>query len=192
MLGVLVLAVSYLLAVWTPGGQALENAALRGADQVRGEDSLAASEALSKITIYSLAVATLLIGLIGLLRRRLDLASAGVAVILLGQVTTQTLKRFVLPRPPLVEVTGDYSQNSFPSGHTTIAMTVMLAALIAVPYRWRGITMALVLTWAVGIGAQTVTAKWHRISDTLGADAVALICACLASWWLQARPHRHI
>lgn len=44
------------------------------------------------------------VALIGLLRRRLDLAFAGVGVIVLGQVVTQTLKRFVLPRPDLVEV----------------------------------------------------------------------------------------
>ncbi|RKN68932.1 phosphatase PAP2 family protein [Microbacterium sp. CGR2] len=184
---VVVLVISYVLAVLTQGGQALENAALRGADQANSEELSAASQALGDITVVSLAVAATVVALIGLLRRRIDLAIAGVGVIVLGQVITQTLKRFVLPRPALVDVTGDFVHNSFPSGHTTIAMTVLFAALIVVPYRWRGVTLFLTLTWAVGIGAFTVTAKWHRLSDTLGADAVALLCACLASWWLARK-----
>lgn len=199
VIAVVVLAAAYLLAVWTVGGQELENAALRGADQVRTDDRTAADEALGAITVWSLGLATVVVAAIALVRRRVDLAVAGVAVIVLGQLITQSLKRFILPRPPLVEVVGDYSGNSFPSGHTTIAMTVLFAVLIVVPYRWRGLAMFVVLSWAVGIGAYTVTAKWHRFSDTLGADAVALLCACLASLWLarrgavahyEGRPHR--
>jgi membrane-associated phospholipid phosphatase len=186
-LALIVLVASYGVAVLTPAGQALENAALRGADQANGEELSEAYQALSEITPTSLVVATAMVALLALLRRRIDLAIAGVGVIVLGQVITQSLKRFVLPRPALVEVTGDYANNSFPSGHTTIAMTVLFAALIVVPYRWRGLTLFVTLGWAVGIGAFTVTAKWHRFSDTLGADAIALLCACLASLWLSRR-----
>ncbi|WP_203138406.1 phosphatase PAP2 family protein [Microbacterium sp. JZ31] len=198
-IGAAVLIATYLIAVWTVGGQVVENAALRGADQVRPDELDTANQALGDITVWSLAIAAVLVAAVGLLRRRLDLAIAGVGVIVLGQLITQTLKRFVLPRPPLVEVVGDYTQNSFPSGHTTIAMTVLFAARIVVPYRWRGVTMLFALTWAIGIGAYTVTAKWHRFSDTLGGDAVALVCGCLAAWWLsrrgaitpyRGRPHR--
>lgn len=181
------LTISYLSAVWTTRGQATENAALRGADQVSEQDFSTASEALGHITIVTLAMAVILVALVGLLRRRPDLAVAGVAVIVLGQVITQGLKRFVLPRPELVEVSSNYTQNSFPSGHTTIAMTVLFAVFIVVPRRWRGIAALVVLTWAIGIGAYTTTAKWHRFSDTIGADAVALLCGCLAAWWLTRR-----
>jgi membrane-associated phospholipid phosphatase len=184
---VLVLAVTYVLAVWTVGGQSVENAALRGADQVADEDLAAAGDALGAITVVSLGLAVVAVAVIALARRRVDLAVAGVSVIVLGQVITQSLKRFVLPRPALVEVVGAYTHNSFPSGHTTIAMTVLFAILIVVPYRWRGVSLFFVLPWAIGIGAYTVTAKWHRFSDTLGAAAVALLCACLASWWLARR-----
>ncbi|WAP51786.1 phosphatase PAP2 family protein [Arthrobacter sp. ATA002] len=183
----LVLIFSYLSAVWTEHGQTTENAALRGADQVSDGELAAAAESLDNITVYSLALAVCLVALVGLVRRRPDLAFAGVAVIVLGQVITQGLKRFILPRPELVEVSGDFTQNSFPSGHTTIAMTVLFAVFIVVPYRWRGLAALVVLTWAIGIGAYTTTAKWHRFSDTLGADAVALLCGCLAAWWLTRR-----
>ncbi|WP_326948285.1 phosphatase PAP2 family protein [Amycolatopsis sp. NBC_01307] len=177
----------YVLAVLTVTGQELENAALRGADQAAARDQTAADQSLSRITLYSLGVAVVLVAVIGLLRRRPALAVAAVGVIVAGQVVTQGLKRFVLPRPSLVPLTGHYADNSMPSGHTTIAMTVLFAALLVVPYRWRGVTMVLLLSWAVGIGAYTVTAKWHRLSDTLAADAIALGLACLASWWLARR-----
>ncbi|WP_326954367.1 phosphatase PAP2 family protein [Amycolatopsis sp. NBC_01286] len=182
-----VLILVYVLAVLTVTGQELENAALRGADQAAARDQTAADQSLSRITLYSLGVAVVLVAVIGLLRRRPALAVAAVGVIVAGQVVTQGLKRFVLPRPSLVPLTGHYADNSMPSGHTTIAMTVLFAALLVVPYRWRGVTMVLLLSWAVGIGAYTVTAKWHRLSDTLAADAIALGLACLASWWLARR-----
>lgn len=177
----------YVLAVLTETGQTLENAALRGADEANAGDQHTADDALGDITLYSLAAAVVVVAVIGLLRRRLDLAVAGVGLIVAGQVVTQVLKRWVLPRPSLVEVTGHYSENSLPSGHTTIAMTVLFAMLLVVPYRWRGVGLFLVLSWAVGIGAYTVTAKWHRVSDTLAADAISLALACLVSWWLARR-----
>ncbi|MFC0548223.1 phosphatase PAP2 family protein [Kutzneria chonburiensis] len=177
----------YVLAVLTPIGQQLENAALRGADQVSTNEAGTANSSLDQITVYSLAAAVVLIAAIGLLRRRWDLALASVGVIVAGQVITQGLKRYILPRPPLVPLTGHYADNSLPSGHTTIAMTVLFAALIVVPYRWRGVALFFVLSWAVGIGSYTVTAKWHRLSDTLAADAIALALGCLASWWLARR-----
>ncbi|UOZ03010.1 phosphatase PAP2 family protein [Amycolatopsis sp. WQ 127309] len=182
-----VLILVYVLAVLTVTGQELENAALRGADQAAARDQTAADQSLSRITLYSLGVAVVLVAVIGLLRRRPALAVAAAGVIVAGQVVTQGLKRFVLPRPSLVPLTGHYADNSMPSGHTTIAMTVLFAALLVVPHRWRGVTMVLLLSWAVGIGAYTVTAKWHRLSDTLAADAIALGLACLASWWLARR-----
>ncbi|MGC7095187.1 phosphatase PAP2 family protein [Amycolatopsis lurida] len=183
----LVVAVVYLLAVRTSTGQLLENAALRGADEAGAGDRDTADQALGRITVYSLAAAVVAVGLVGVLRRRFALAFAAVGLIVAGQVVTQALKRFLLPRPPLVPVTGHYADNSLPSGHTTIAMTVLFAALLVVPYRWRGVAMFFVLSWAVGIGAYTVTAKWHRLSDTVAADAVSLAVACLASLWLVRR-----
>lgn len=177
----------YLLAVCTETGQQLENAALRGADEAGSRDARQASHALNQITVYSLGAAVALVAVIALLRRRIDLAVAAVGVIVGGQLVAQVLKRYVLPRPELVDVTGDYAHNSFPSGHTTIAMTVLFATVIVVPYRWRGLAVAVVSAWAVGIGHYTLTAKWHRLSDTLAADAIALALACLASWWLARR-----
>lgn len=171
---VVVFIAVYLIAVWTVAGQTVENAALRGADRANSTAGLEADTALGHITVVSLLIGTVVICAIGLVRRQPVLAFAAGAIIVGGQIVTQSLKRFVLPRPELVEVTAAYSHNSLPSGHTTIAMTVLFATMLVVPYRFRGVAMFVVLTWAVGIGAYTIVAKWHRVSDTLAADAIAL------------------
>ncbi|WP_024794709.1 phosphatase PAP2 family protein [Tomitella biformata] len=177
----------YILAVRTTTGQRLENAALRGADQASPGEVSTADTALDHITLYSLAGAIVVIGVIGLLRRKFKLTVIAVSVIVLGQVVTQGLKRFVLPRPDLVDAAAGYAHNSFPSGHTTIAMTVLVAVILVVPFRLRGLAMFVVMSWAVGIGAYTVTAKWHRASDTLGADAIAITLGSLAALVLLRR-----
>ncbi|CAN3131246.1 Phosphatidic acid phosphatase type 2/haloperoxidase domain-containing protein [Mycobacterium sp. smrl_JER01] len=173
----------YWLAVRTATGQVAENAALHGAGQVDPRAFIAARRLLDTITVTSLAAATVLVGAIGLLRRQVELAVAAMAVILGSQAITQILKHLVLQRP---DVSGSevYLSNTLPSGHTTAAMSVLFALLIVMPYRFRGVTMFAALTWAVGIGAYTVIARWHRLSDTLAADAVALGVACAASYFL--------
>src|SRR5699024_8936360 len=60
-------------------------------------------------------------------------------------------------------------------------MTVLVAVILVVPFRWRGFAMLIVMSWSVGIGAYTTTAKWHRLSDTIGADLVALIVGAIAA-----------
>ncbi|VEG58191.1 PA-phosphatase-like phosphoesterase [Mycolicibacterium aurum] len=173
----------YLLAVRTHTGQAVENAALNGAEQVDTQAFVVAHRALDTITYSSLAAATLAVGGVGLLRRQVNLAAAAVGVILGSQALTQIMKYVVLQRPELLD-TGEYLENTLPSGHTTAAMSVLFATVIVMPYRFRGVALFFTLTWAVGIGAYTVIARWHRLSDTLAADAVALFVACAASHFL--------
>ncbi|MET0900661.1 MAG: phosphatase PAP2 family protein [Mycobacterium sp.] len=177
-------AAVYLLAVRTGLGQALENAALRGADQVDPEVHRVAQEQFHTITVTSQVAAAMIVGLIGLLRRQLWPAVAGMAVIFGGQAVTQVLKYHLLTRPELVAGHGGHVENTLPSGHTTAAMSLLFAILIVMPYRFRGVAMFFALTWAVGIGAYTVILGAHRLSDTLAADAVALIVACAASYFL--------
>lgn len=189
LVSVTLFAACYVLAVLTPWGQTFENAALRGADQLSRADERDANDALDTITVWSLGVATLFVALIGLLRRKPLLAAIAVGVIVGGQLVTQSLKRFLLPRPELVPVTGDFTDNSFPSGHTTIAMTALIAVFLVTPYRFRGLATFFAGSWAVGIGAYTISAKWHRLSDTIGADLVTLTLGCLAALLLLRTGH---
>ena len=180
LVAVLVLVAAYVGLVLTAGGQRFENAALAGAEQVDPVDRASALASLARISVYSLAVAVALVFVIGLLRRRLDLAVAGVGMVAVALGVTQVLKRFVLPRPELITHDPRIAHNSFPSGHTTIAMSVLFGLLIVVPYRWRGFALFVTVFYAIGIGEATVVAQWHRLSDTIGGDMVALAVGCLA------------
>lgn len=180
LVAVLVLVAAYVGLVLTAGGQRFENAALAGAEQVDPVDRASALASLARISVYSLVVAVALVFVIGLLRRRLDLAVAGVGVVAVALGVTQVLKRFVLPRPELITHDPRIAHNSFPSGHTTIAMSVLFGLLIVVPYRWRGFALFVTVFYAIGIGEATVVAQWHRLSDTIGGDMVALAVGCLA------------
>jgi membrane-associated phospholipid phosphatase len=171
----------YLLAVWTVPGQAFEDAVLRGAQLAAGgEQQATATAALDKITEYSLAVAIVLVFGIGLVRRQILLATSGAGMIIVSVMTTEILQRLVLLRPILLPSGERRADQSFPSGHTTIAMSVMCGLVMVVPYRFRGIAVFLTSLWATTVGALTVTASWHRPSDTIGSDLIVLIYACAA------------
>ena len=104
------------------------------------------------------------------------------AASVIGSVTiTEVLKLFLLERPPLVP--SFIFDNSYPSGHTTVGMSVAVAAMLVVPRR-------LLIPTAVGaglfgsaFGVAVVAAGWHRPSDAVGAFlvviAVGAACAAL-------------
>ena len=125
--------------------------------------------------------------LIGFFRRTWEVAVAGMAILGVSPVSAELLKRVILPRPDLTGLIPDSVHNSFPSGHTTIAMAILLSLIVVVAYRWRGWVVGFAMIWAASVGAATVTARWHRFSDTLGADALALFVAALVTLWLLQR-----
>jgi membrane-associated phospholipid phosphatase len=182
------LVVVYLVAVWTRAGQRFEDAVLRGADlAARGGRHGAAATldrisvaTLDKISELSLGAAVAGVLAIGLLRRRPALALAGAGVIVGSVLTAVILRNVVLLRPVLLHAGERREDQSFPSGHTTIAMAVMCGLVMVVPYRLRGGVVLLISLWAAGVGAATVTASWHRPSDTIGGDLIVLIYACAA------------
>lgn len=176
---VVLFAVVYVVAVWTPGMQEFEDAALRGALQVDAEALTTADNGLGTITVASLAVACVVLAIVGWIRGGWCMAAIVAGIVVVGLGVAEVLKRWVLPRPELI-VDGS-TFNTFPSGHTTIAMTVVVATLVVVPWRWRGLVMFFVMWWGVGIGSLTVTARWHRLSDTLGGDLIALAAGSLAA-----------
>lgn len=175
---VVLFAVVYVTAVLTPGGQSFEDAALSGALQARPEAVEDADLTLNTITVTTLAIWVAVLGTVGLVRGgiRMGVVVAGIVVVGLG--VAELLKRYVLVRPDLL---GEAAHNSFPSGHTTIAMTLVVATLVVTPWRWRTPAMLVVMTLFVGFGSLTITARWHRLSDTLGGDLIALTWGSVAA-----------
>jgi membrane-associated phospholipid phosphatase len=163
------LAVVYVVFVRTHPGQRIDEAALHGRlASVRARD--AANQLLTTIGVGSLALVLVLLAGQALLRRRVALAVAAVVVVVGAVTLTELLKHVVLARPELVASPIDH--NSFPSGHTTTAFAVGIAATLAAPPRWRRAVAAGALLYGTAIGIATIAAGWHRPSDVAGAMLV--------------------
>ena len=167
----------YLLAVRTVRGQALEITALNGRAVQPGKLGVAAQGLLGTVSIASLAVLMALVLAVALVRRHVRLAAV-VAVVVGGSIiTTEVLKRKILTRPDLIAY-GDTTApfNTLPSGHTTVAMCVVIALVLVVPRRLQGIVALIGAPYPIGIGIALVIKGWHRPSDVLAG------CLVVGAW----------
>ncbi|MGH9026648.1 MAG: phosphatase PAP2 family protein, partial [Acidimicrobiia bacterium] len=181
----------YLVAVQTTAGQQADNDALEGRAADRPRVQEATGDLLQTISVASIALIGGVCMVVALFRRH-PLVALGAGVVILGaNVTTQVLKE-VLPRPDLVsdDVLGQH--NSYPSGHTTVAISLAVAAVIVVPGAWRGLVALIGTGYAALVGAGVVTAGWHYPADPVGAYLVAVawgaaITAVIVAWRGRSR-----
>ncbi len=128
---------------------------------------------------------------VALLRRRRDLAIAGLGILLGANLTTELLKK-ALDQHRLTGLIHGVAPaaGSWPSGHATASMSLALVLVVSVPPRWRVRTAALGALFALGVTYSFLTLGWHYPSDAVGGFLVAttwtLIGVALLSWW-QAR-----
>ncbi|MEA2058850.1 MAG: phosphatase PAP2 family protein [Actinomycetota bacterium] len=177
--------VVYLMFMRTGWGQTVDDAALAG--RVLEPENIISDawELLDVISVASLGLASVILMGIAVVRERIYLAVATGVMILGANVTTQVLKRIVLTRPDLDAGT-EILQNSFPSGHATVAMSVAVALVLVVPSRFRWLAVLLGTAYAAATGVAVVSAGWHRPSDAVGAWFVvgawtAFVLAMLAA-----------
>jgi len=132
---------------------------------------------LGTVTAGTAALGLALCVLMAISRRRIAHALGAVAIVGGANVTTQLLKHQLIERPDLG--VGYSLHNSLPSGHTTVVLSLVVAALLVAPHRARlAIASAGALATTV-TGASTVVAEWHRPSDVLAALLVVPIWAAL-------------
>lgn len=175
------LVVVYLLAVWTRTGQRFEDAVLHGAAvAARTADAERAADILDRITVPALALAVAAVLAIGLARRRPLLGLLGAGVVVASVVTAEVMQHTLL-RPILLEYGRRREDQSFPSGHAVVAMSVIGALVLVAPYRLRSVALLVTSVWAATVEVATVTASWHRPSDVLGSDLIVLIYTCGAA-----------
>jgi membrane-associated phospholipid phosphatase len=185
---VLVCFVVYLLAVQTRWGQRLDATALTGRAALRPRTIHAAAQLLTTISVASLVLVGGLIVLIALARRR-PLLSLGAGAVIAGSVmTTEVLKHVLLPRPyfGIRDAVGIHS--SYPSGHTTVAFSLAIAALLVAPSRSRTAVGIIGSLYAIGIGIAVVATGNHRPSDPIGAVMVVIAWGALVAATLQTVP----
>ncbi len=129
--------------------------------------------------------------LLALGRRRPRVAVMIGAVMLGANVSSQLLKPLLgaprgygLPGPII-------GPDSFPSGHATAVMTLVLCAVIAAPARWRPKVAALMAAFAIAVCFSFLTLTWHYPSDVLGGFELASVWVLLGVAALGWYEHRH-
>ena len=183
-----VVVVAYVLSTHTARGQRVENAVLAARrTELRGGDT-SATELLATVSVWSLVAAIACVMVVALARGRPRLALGAGAVIGVSILTTEVLKKVILPRPYLdTDAPPWLLGNVFPSGHTTIAVATAVAFVLVVPHHWRGPAALVGGFYAAALGAATLEAGWHRTSDAVGSVFLVLgmaLCACGALvWW---------
>jgi membrane-associated phospholipid phosphatase len=143
-------------------------------------------EGLNLVSVGTVAASLLVCVALAVVRHRFDLA-LGAAVLIGGaDLTTQFLKNDLFTR-----VDPGHGPNSLPSGHTTVALSIALAAVIVAPPAWRSTVAIGVSATAALVGVALVLGRWHRPSDVIAATFVCLLWAAvglLTAALVRARP----
>ncbi len=129
-----------------------------------------------------------LVAAVAIIRRRPRLALIAAASIGISLVATELLKVVLLERPPLVP--SYIFDNSYPSGHTTVGMSVAVAAMLVVPRRLLVPTAVGAGLFGSAFGVAVVAAGWHRPSDAVGAFLVVLSVAAACAAVSHVLPDR--
>lgn len=175
----------YLAAVHTHWGQRLDATAVEGSSRVdRPRVEKTTENLLTTVTIGSVALVGGGIVLVALGRGRFHLAVAAGLVVFGSDVSAELLKRVILTRPDLIGPGLHGFVNTFPSGHTTVAMSLALAAVLVTPRRARGIVAVIGTAYAIGIGEAVLISGWHRPSDAIGSYLLVMVWAALTAAWL--------
>lgn len=114
---------------------------------------------------------------------RMVTAAAAAALVLGSNLTTQAFKTLWSGRPELLQgMANDWTANSLPSGHTTMAAAAAAAVFLAASPRDRPFWAVPGALWAGGWGGYIFVEGWHRPSDMIAAYLVVTAWACAAGW----------
>ena len=160
----------YRVFVRTALGQLADTAAMRGGDVHHPKVVAVLSRTLNGTTLVSLVLVCVVAATIGVLRKRIDLA-VGAALLVIGANASAQLLKTRLARPDLDAFP---APNSFPSGHTAAAASVVCALMLVLPHAVRGTVALIGFGYVTVIAVATVWAEWHRPSDTVAAMLIVL------------------
>ena len=162
-------ALVWWAAVWTVPGQTYDDMALtnfRGfLDQAPLVKAYLGLFTIPFVTVAICVVLGLVALVVVLVRRRWWLLGQVAVYALVVYGAARILKRY-LPRPVLIHVQAS-TANSAPSGHTILALAVVLALLCVVPRVWRAFVALAGFAFDLSVGCSLVQGGWHRPSDVV-------------------------
>lgn len=192
VLGVVAAAVSVValayLSLFTVTGQWLDTLIMYSFQAHMPFQDVARTVLHTLASIPALLLFALILIVTVLLRNRFALLVRIVALLVVSNGATQMLK-YLLVRPDM-EV-GHSLANSFPSGHVTLATSVGLALIAAVPQRWKSVAGGVAWVAIAFVGVTVLSLGWHRLSDVLAGILVATAVALLVvpSEWRPFNDH---
>jgi membrane-associated phospholipid phosphatase len=137
------------------------------------------------VDVVPYTCAGLILVVVALVRGRRWRAGAVAALLVVTGVTTQVLKHVVATARPERWLADQLPATSWPSGHSTAAMTLALCAVLVAPPALRGATALAGGAFAIGVGYAVAVLAWHYPSDVLGGFLVAGFWVSLAVAALQ-------
>jgi membrane-associated phospholipid phosphatase len=165
----------WLAAFHMPGLRLLDGGAMQaftGVARPPLEPSIRGVARLANPTWFLAASAALT--LVALLRRRLLMAAVVPAILLSANATTQLLKP-ALTDPRVLDLHGVQAiyPGSWPSGHSTAAMSLALCLVLVVGPRLRPLAALLGAGYAIAVGYSLIALGYHLPSDVFGGYLVA-------------------
>jgi membrane-associated phospholipid phosphatase len=173
----------YALTVRTVPGRRVSDASLRGALSTQSAFSSGVHAVLDVVSVGSLALATLVVVVIALLRLAGGTALAAIGLLAAANVSTWLLKNYLLPRPDLgLHEAAPETLNSLPSGHATAAFSAAAALVLVVPVALRRAAAVVGAVAGALVAVATMSAGWHRAGDALAAFCVVGFWTVVACW----------
>jgi membrane-associated phospholipid phosphatase len=126
---------------------------------------------------------------VALARERPRVALAIVAVMSLAPLTSEILKP-LLAHPHLQVGVAHVGPASWPSGHSTAALALVLSAVLVSPARMRPVVAIGGAAFAIAVGCALLILADHMPSDVLGGYLVAILWTALVVAGLRAAERR--
>ncbi len=179
--------VTFVLFVRTSVGQLAENGVVRSAQSGHWSTMDWAGPLRDQDMVLVIGASAVLLVLIAVLRRKIGLLVPALSVLVLPLMVAQLLKLYVLERPDLPDGGTGPGHNSFPSGHVSAAIAILMALAFVLPQRFRPVMIGLGGAGVAWVASSTIALGWHRLSDTAGACLLGAAFACLVASWVTTR-----
>ncbi len=126
---------------------------------------------------------------VAIARSRPRVAIAVAAVMALAPLAAEILKPLLAH--PHIRIDGlRIGAASYPSGHSTAALTLVLCVVLVTPARLRPLVGAIGALYAGAVGLSLLILAWHMPSDVIGGYLLASLCMALAVAALRAVDRR--
>ena len=190
LLSVLGLAATWCVAALVPAAHARDATALYDFTLLnRGNVEWVANGVLDSLGTATATIWALLLVAVALRRRRPRVALAVALVMALAPLSAEVLKPLLAHSHAVVD--GIYiNAASWPSGHSTAALTLAFCAVLVAPVRMRPAVLAAGLVFAAAVGLSLLILAWHMPSDVLGGYLLASLWMSLTVAALRASDRR--